>query len=111
MTIAKLQQTMVATGAGTLLPSLPAGGIPIRGRAALVFGGTAPVATVQLERSIDNGATWAAVSLAGTGVITAFAMTAAVIGSVFFDEPCSEVLYRCNCTAYTSGTVVTTIMQ
>lgn len=58
------------------------------------------VATVQLERSFDNGVTWLPLTAGGTATLK-------------FTAPCSEsageteagVLYRLNCTAYTSGTV------
>lgn len=58
------------------------------------------VGTVQLERSFDNGTTWLPLTTNGTQVNK-------------YTAPCSEyveesevgVLYRLNCTAYTSGTV------
>ena len=57
-------------------------------------------ATVQIERSFDGGTTW-------------LPLTADAIAIEKFTAPCSEslqedeagVLYRFNCTAYTSGTV------
>lgn len=58
------------------------------------------VASVQLERSFDGGTTWLPLTANGTQIYK-------------FTAPCSEggdeteagVLYRLNCTAYTSGTV------
>jgi len=57
------------------------------------------VGTVQLERSFDNGVTWLPLTALGS--------------SLAFTAPCSEtfteceasVIYRLNCTAYTSGTI------
>lgn len=58
------------------------------------------VASVQLERSFDNGATWLKLTSAGQQV---YAWTAAA--SEIALEPEAGALYRLNCTAYTSGTV------
>jgi hypothetical protein len=63
------------------------------------------VATLRLERSLNNGLTW--------NPVTAF-------GEQYnFTVPCQEshaepedgALYRWNCTAYTSGTVIARISQ
>ena len=64
------------------------------------------VATVQLERSFDNGTTWLPLTANGSQVYR-------------FSAPCSEpcdeteagVLYRLNCTSFTSGTVNYRISQ
>ena len=64
------------------------------------------VATVQLERSFDNGVTWLPVTANGSQL-------------ELFTGPASEnwseseagVLYRLNCTSYTSGTVNYRISQ
>lgn len=50
------------------------------------------VATINLERSFDEGATWR--------IVKAFTAPAEKIG----DEPEPGALYRFNCTSYTSGT-------
>lgn len=49
-------------------------------------------ATINLERSFDEGATWL--------VVKVFTLPAEKIG----DEPEPGSLYRFNCTSYTSGT-------
>lgn len=65
------------------------------------------VATVQLERSFDNGTSWFVCSSDASG--TAASWTAPF--SVIAEEPTPGVLYRLNCTAYTSGTVTYRISQ
>lgn len=57
------------------------------------------VATVQVERSFDNGTTWLPLTALGSSIpFTAPA-------SEVFDEGETGVQYRLNCTSYTSGTV------
>jgi hypothetical protein len=58
------------------------------------------VATVRLERSFDDGVTWDPLTAAGTPM---FVFTGPA--SEIQEEPEEGVLYRLNCTAYTSGTV------
>lgn len=58
------------------------------------------VATVQVERSFDSGATWLPLTANGTQLEK---FTAAASEQLQEDE--SGVQYRFNCTAYTSGTV------
>lgn len=58
-------------------------------------------ATVKLQRSFDAGTTWLTVSQDATGADASY--TAAL--SVVAIEPETGVLYRLNCTAYSSGTV------
>ena len=52
------------------------------------------VATIQRQRSFDDGVTWLAVGADIT-----------VIGELSDDEPEFGVIYRLECTVYTSGTV------
>ena len=91
--LAPVTGTFVATGQS---PSFaPLGG---RGFNASLWGTFS--ASVQLERSFDKGTTWLPLTANGTAIEK-------------FTAPCSEslqededgVLYRFNCTAYTSGTV------
>lgn len=71
--------------------------------------GTA-VATVQLERSYDAGGTWFVTAVASTSAPIQTnkwvydSGTLASISSVI-EEPEQGILYRLNCTAYTSGTL------
>lgn len=58
-------------------------------------------ATAQLERSFDGGSTWLPVSRDIVGAAAVF--TAAF--SLQVRETEAGVLYRINCTAYTSGTI------
>jgi len=57
------------------------------------------VGTVQLERSFDNGTTWLPITALGSSI------TFTAPASESFEEPEVGVIYRLNCTAYTSGTV------
>lgn len=64
------------------------------------------VGTVQLERSFD-GTNWFVASRDSAG--TAAAYTAPF--SVVVEEPEAGVIYRLNCTAYTSGTITYRMSQ
>lgn len=90
----------IAAGAGQLTSA--AGGTPARIRGAYNFSlwGTF-VATVRLERSFDGGATWIPVSKDSSGADASFTAPCGVTGA----EPEDGVLYRANCTAFTSGTI------
>jgi hypothetical protein len=59
------------------------------------------VGTVAVERSFDGGTTFIAVARDTSG--TAATFTAAT--SLSISEPERSVLYRLNCTAFTSGTI------
>ena len=65
-------------------------------------------ATVQLERSFDGGSTWI---VCNAGSLGALAQWTAGPVSLTFGEPEKNVLYRFNCTAYTSGTINYRISQ
>lgn len=58
--------------------------------------------TIQLERSFDGGSTWLVCNIGGTGVLAQWSVGTPV--NITFGEPEKNVLYRLNCTAYTSGT-------
>jgi hypothetical protein len=57
--------------------------------------------TVQIERSMDGGTTWVVVSTDGTGTQAIYTSPVSVAGM----EPENGVLYRFDCTIYTSGTI------
>lgn len=57
--------------------------------------------TVDLEKSFDNGANWLKASVNAAGDPARYSSAVSVV--VF--EPESQVLYRLNCTTYTSGTI------
>lgn len=63
-------------------------------------------ATVQLERSMD-GSNWMAVSADGIGTPASYTKAIGLAGLEI--EP--AVLYRLDCTAWTSGTVIYRISQ
>jgi hypothetical protein len=66
-------------------------------------------ATVQLERSFDGGLTWIVCNIGGAGQLAQW--TAGTPVSLTFGEPEKNVLYRLNCTAYSSGTINYRISQ
>lgn len=78
-------------------------------KASFTGGAVAFSATVQLERSFDGGNTFLVCNI-GTGGTLAQWMGAGPIG-LTFGEPEKNVLYRFNCTAYSSGTINYRISQ
>ena len=65
------------------------------------------VATVQLEKSFDGGTTWLPVSRDAAGTVASWTAPANIVVT----EPELDILYRLNCTAFTSGTVNYRISQ
>ena len=63
-------------------------------------------ATVQLERSFDNGTNWHPITAVGTAVYVWTAPCSEVA-----EEPEEGVIYRLNCTVYSSGTVTYRLSQ
>lgn len=61
-------------------------------------------ATVRLERSFDGGVTWVVCGIGGGGQQAQWNTPNQDV-SVVAAEPEKGVLYRLNCTAYTSGTI------
>lgn len=57
--------------------------------------------TVAVERSLDDGTTWVPVATDGTGTAASYTAVMSVTGM----EIEQGVLYRFNCTAWTSGTI------
>lgn len=72
---------------------------PVMGLYNLTITGTF-VATVQLERSFDGGTTFAPISGQTLGTTATFTAPTTLVGM----ETERAVLYRVNCTAFTSGT-------
>lgn len=78
--------------------------------AALFTGASAGyVGNVQIERSFDGGSIWVVCNLGNAGALAQYSAGTPV--SVTFGEPEKNVLYRLNCTAYTSGTINYRISQ
>ena len=79
---------------------------PLAGRGFNISGRGTFVATMQLERSFDAGANWHPITAAGTQLY---------LWTAPFSEQAQEdqvgVLYRLNCTAFTSGTASYRISQ
>ena len=61
-------------------------------------------ATVRLERSFDGGTTWVVCGIGGTGTQAIWNTPNSDV-SVVAGEPERGMLYRLNCTSYTSGTI------
>lgn len=59
------------------------------------------VGTVTIDRSFDGGATWINLSRDTSGTNNGFSAPFTLV----FEEPEAGILYRFNCTAYTSGTI------
>lgn len=108
MSIAACTQTFTATGTGTF-GSSGSSSVKIKGTANLTLGGTSPVGTVKLEKSYD-GTNWFDVSADSLGTLASWVLNSTEI-SVLIEEPENDVSYRCNCTAYTSGTITSRISQ
>lgn len=73
----------------------------------LIYGNSGPNgawnATIRLERSFDGGTTWIVCGVGGGGGQAIY--TTGTDISIVVSEPEKGVLYRLNCTAYTSGTL------
>jgi hypothetical protein len=65
------------------------------------------VGTVQIERSFDGGAIWLVVDKDLTGADLTFTAPQSLV----VEEVESAVLYRSNCTAFTSGTINVRLSQ
>jgi len=88
----------VAALAGTFTGSGASPSVQVSNRFNVTVYGTF-VATLQLERSFDGGTTWNKVSSYNRTV------------SYVENEPESGVLYRMNCTSFTSGSISYRISQ
>lgn len=84
MSISEISGTFEATGQSSSVAIQASFNVSLSG-----FG----VATVAIERSFDSGSTWV--------VVESFAADVERRGL----EPEDGILYRVNCTAYTSGTI------
>lgn len=98
------QATQVYTGSFTATGQ--SAGALIRGKFNLAIWGTF-TASVALERTFDGGTTWLNCSLDAAGSPNALTVPVALI----CEEPEPGVLYRLNCSSYTSGTVNWRISQ
>jgi hypothetical protein len=94
--------TFSATGQSANFTPRVSERIPTSGSFNIALTGTG-VASIQLERSFDNGVTWCGIYAAGTQLkVWSYAGTNLSEG---YQEVEGGVLYRLNCTSYTSGTV------
>ena len=64
-------------------------------------------ATVKVERSFDDGSNWHVASRDAAGAEAAYTANASLVA----DEPETGVLYRLNCTAFSSGPIAYRISQ
>ena len=77
-------------------------GVPIQGHANVLIGGSF-VATIQVQKSFDGGDNWFIVSRDSAGALAEYT-SPGFNGTII--EPESQILYRLECTAFTSGSVV-----
>lgn len=91
MTIALLSGSFGGTGQST--------SIELKGQFNLTISGTF-TATVALQRSFDAGSSWHTLSRDSAGNAASYTAPCSMIAEEIEDG----VLYRLNCTAYTSGT-------
>ena len=104
-----ITQSFTGTGTGTFSPAA-ATFYKFRGTANLTIGGGG-AGTIKLEKSYDDGATYFDVSLDSLGTVASWVIAAAGEMSVLIEEPELQTAYRCNCTAYTSGTLTARLAQ
>ena len=87
---------------GTFTGTAEGAAVAIQGHANVLIGGSF-VATVQVQKSFDGGATWFIVSRDSAGALAEYT-SPGFNGTII--EPESQILYRVECTAFTSGTVI-----
>ena len=90
-----------STVTGTFTATGQSDSVGIWGKANLLLDFSGASATVVLERSFDQGGTWYVVSKDSDGVDASYIDDL----NAYIEEPESQVQYRWNCIAYTSGTV------
>lgn len=86
--------------AGSLAAVGASAGVPMFGVFNLFVYGTF-VGTVRLERSFDGGTTWVPCTVDAAGDYASYSVPA----SLTVTEAENGMLYRINCTAYTSGSI------
>lgn len=69
------------------------------------------VGTVAIERSFDSGSNWYVISKNTNGDAASYTTASGEAFNGSIEEPEDGVIYRLNCTAYTSGTIVYRISQ
>jgi hypothetical protein len=94
---------------GTFTASGVSPSFMVTGPFNVVFGGASGPngtysATIRLERSFDGGTTWYVCGVGGAGAQAIYSAPNSDV-SLVVGEPERGVLYRLNCTAYTSGTI------
>jgi hypothetical protein len=92
--------------AGSFAGTGPSAAIAVSGRFNITLGGFGS-ATVKVERSFDGGSNWHVASRDAAGNEAAYTANASLVA----DEPERGVLYRLNCTAFSSGPIAYRISQ
>lgn len=95
--MAAVTDTFTATGQSATFQPQPSAGYPFKTFNVTLWGTF--VATIVLKRSFDQGVVWHPITAAGTAI---YVWTTPCSESV--DEGEIPVLYRLECTSYTSGT-------
>ena len=95
--------------AGTFTATGQSASFAVRGKFnALLSGG---VATVAIEKSYDEGTTWYAIQDVPGTILGPFTMASDLQLNAVLEEIEASMLYRFNCTAFTSGTVTFRLSQ
>ena len=92
--------------AGSFASTGPSAAVAVAGRFNINLAGFGS-ATVKIERSFDNGSTWHVASRDSAGSEAAYTANASLVA----DEPETGVLYRLNCTSFSSGPIAYRISQ
>lgn len=71
--------------------------------ASFTGAGIVYVGSIQVERSFDGGLTWIICNVGGSGTLAVYSGGGPI--SLTFGEPERNVMYRVNCTSYTSGII------
>lgn len=88
---------------GTFTATGQSAAVSVFGRASVTI--EDGVGTVQIERSVDEGQNWVVASKNSNGDPASYVTASDMAFNGSIDEPESQVLYRFNCTAFTSGTI------
>ena len=76
------------------------------GKANVLIDANGATATVSIEKSFDGGTTWEIVSRDSAGNPATYAVATLAFNGTIEEAGESEVLYRLNCSAHSSGTVL-----
>ena len=93
--------TQLAPVSGTFNSAVPSNAVRVKGKGNVTLSFGAAVASVQLERSFDNGLNWFPLSKNSIPELAEFTTDINLV----IEEPEDLILYRWNCVSYTSGDI------